>query len=917
MGRVRTLHHAFNIGVVDKDKLPRVDLERMRLAAEQQQNLLPLTTGAMFVRPGTEYIAETPSSEEVLLREFVFGATDSALLEFGDEKLRIYNSDALLTRGAVTSTVGSDLIDYTDISTDGGNVQDTGIAFGATYGFTGIELNVTGQGGIAGIRQAVSTSNANEQHALRIRVHSGSLRFKCGSATGTDNFFAKTTLKPGTHSLAFTPTTSSYYIEFTREENGVGVLQSCQVEAAGVVEIDAPWTTNDLQNVRLAQSADVIFVGVGITGRPQRIERRSAESWSIVEFAPFDGPWANYIYAAEDQIEFNSTEFFQLVKGTSSGPNLGLDNHPAVGPKDFVKVEHSDRGVNTVLSAEAQFTDPIRVTGIKSANWHDREWTYTISGTWTGTLKWQRSFDAADFGYKDFRESTASATIDITTNKTSIKNEDDDDNAIVYYRLGFSRGDYTSGSAEIDISYGGYGGTGIFRKHYESLTVGSLGNVISPIKGTGLSSAWKPCAWSSYYGFPSAPALFDGRLFWIRFDKIWGSISDAYESFDEDFEGDAGTIARSIATGGVDGAQWILPLQRLVVGTSGATISARSSSFDTPLTPSDFTLRAFDSVGCANVDAVSVDNRGIFVERSGKKLFHLVFDGGERDYKAHEISKLTNDIFDAGVKQLAVQRRPETRIWAVLNDGSVVCLVYEPEDEVLAFTTVIVADGEVESVAVLPGSSADNVYFSVKRTIDGSTVRYVEKLAKDSEALPNNICVSLDSSKIYRDISSTATLTGLDHLEGEEVRVWADGSPLIDTYTVTSGQITLSTAVTNAVVGLPYTARYKSARLAYGGEGGTAMGQIKKVNNINMVLTEFVRDGVKYGPEFDNADHPLDPLPVLVDGVSADEISSTVFDDTKLEFDGGWDVDSRVCLEVRSPNVAKFVSLILDVETNG
>jgi len=42
MPRVNTYLQAFNVGVQDKKHLARVDLERMRLAAEIQTNLLPL-----------------------------------------------------------------------------------------------------------------------------------------------------------------------------------------------------------------------------------------------------------------------------------------------------------------------------------------------------------------------------------------------------------------------------------------------------------------------------------------------------------------------------------------------------------------------------------------------------------------------------------------------------------------------------------------------------------------------------------------------------------------------------------------------------------------------------------------------------------------------------------------------------------
>jgi hypothetical protein len=105
VGRINTLHHAFNIGVMDSTALARVDLERMRLAAQVQTNLLPSAVGPGFMRPGLEYLGSTDGNAETRLKEFVFGATDASLMEFADQSLRIRTDDDLITRPAVTAAV--------------------------------------------------------------------------------------------------------------------------------------------------------------------------------------------------------------------------------------------------------------------------------------------------------------------------------------------------------------------------------------------------------------------------------------------------------------------------------------------------------------------------------------------------------------------------------------------------------------------------------------------------------------------------------------------------------------------------------------------------------------------------------------------------------------------------------------------
>jgi hypothetical protein len=117
---------------------------------------------------------------------------------------------------------------------------------------------------------------------------------------------------------------------------------------------------------------------------------------------------------------------------------------------------------------------------------------------------------------------------------------------------------------------------------------------------------------------------------------------------------------------------------------------------------------------------------------------------------------------------------------------------------------------------------------------------------------------------------------------------------------------------------LPYTARYKSAKLAYGAAGGTAMLQMKKVNEVGLIMTDFVRAGVRYGSRFDDATRPLFPLPINQDFTTAPAIVlSDVNDEEPFVFPGEWTTDSRVCVECSSPNTMTLISMVISVTTNG
>jgi hypothetical protein len=414
-------------------------------------------------------------------------------------------------------------------------------------------------------------------------------------------------------------------------------------------------------------------------------------------------------------------------------------------------------------------------------------------------------------------------------------------------------------------------------------------------------------------------------MWWAGKDRMWGSISDSFASFDDEFEGDAGPINRSIGSGPVDTINWLLPLQRLVVGADAEIRSARSSSFDEPLTPTNFNLKGVATEGSAAIGAIKVGTSGVFV--AGVRFYEAAYDSGSYDYAASEISQLVPEIGEPGIVRVVVQHKPEKRIHAVRSDGTVAVMVYDKQEEVSCWIDVETpgAGGFVEDAVVLPGEIEDQVYYTVRRTV-GGTVRYHEKFALESECRGFPEARLADSHIVFSG-AATDTITGLGHLEGEEVVCWgwntdtpftnADGDEIgrdMGTFTVTSGAITgLTDDVTDAVVGAGYDAQYKSTKLAYGVDGGSALTMKKKVSQLGLIARWLHALGLRYGPDFDH----LDDLPQVVRGVTIDAHDMrSAYDDEQFAFDGEWDTDSRVCLEASAPKPATVLALVVALEAN-
>lgn len=896
---------AFNRGLVTPLALARTDIKRTALSAETMTNWMPRVFGSMMLRPGTEHLGSSLSDAKANFLPFVFSTDDVALVEITGGNVRVWVDDEVVTRGSVSSSVSNG-----DFDTNLTGWTDADDAGGVSDWETGGYMGLTGNGTAAAKRRqqvTVASADQGDEHALRIVVERGPVTLKVGSSAGADDYISETALMTGTHSLAFTPS-GDFHIELSSTLKRLVLVTSCNVESSGAMAITAPWLEADLGKIRFDQSGDVLFVAC--EGYQQRrIERRGTRSWSVVTYQPEDGPFR---LGNSGPITITPSGLSGNITLTASAPLFKSTN---VG--GLYRITSSGQTVTSSITAENSFTNAIRVTGVDA----QRVFSVTIDedtggGSSAATFTLQRSLDSEDGPWTDVQSYTADTT---TTYDDTL------DNQIAWYRVGVKSGDYSSGTHTVTLSYTVGSVDGVVRITSFTSSIQVSAEVFIELGGTSATDDWAEGEWSDRRGWPSAVAFVEGRLAWAGKNGVWLSVSDAFDSFDDNTEGDSGPIARTVGSGPVDTINWILALQRLLLGAEGAEFSCKSSSFDEPLTPSNFNIKPASTQGSASVEAVKVDKRGVYVQRGGTRVMQVAFDAEDYEYGSTDLTALVPEIGEPSIVRMDVQRQPDTRIHCVRSDGTVAILVFDPVENVLCWMEYE-TDGEVEDCVVLPGalgSNEDQVYYHVKRTINGSTKRYLEKWAKESECVGGTTNKQADCFLTYSQ-SASSTISGLSHLEGESVVVWDNGKCLRDsdgaiaTFTVSSGAITVtnggsSYSATAGMVGLSYTARWKSAKLAYAAGLGTALVQRKKLEHLGVIMRNTHFQGLKYGPDFNN----LSDLPLMSQGkaISADTVHST-FDEEAFEFEGTWDSDSRLCLQAQAPRPCTLLAAVVPVETH-
>lgn len=970
---------AFNRGLVSPLGLARTDQKRVALGARLMTNFMPRVLGSMSFRPGLGYILTTASSLAARFLPGIFATTDTWLMELTNLQLRIVIDDTLLTRPTVASTIAN--------GTFAGNINSWTVSAGVTYAATN-QMQFVGNGSVDQTAyQTITNASASVEHALRIVVNRGPVRLRVGSTVGGQEYITERTLDTGTFSIAFTPT-GDFTIYFLSSRIPAVLLGSCTMESAGVVTLPTPWVTADLGLVRFDQSADILFCAC--EGYQQRkIERHNSRSWGVCLYLTEDGPFkvvnvtpitmtatalTGDTTLTASAAYFKSTHVGALFTLQSTGQTVTKSATTLSDATASIRVTGvtTDRAITINLSG---FFNGVRTVALQRS-FDDATWVAVSGKTWTAATveAYTDGLDNQIVYYRLIVSVVYTDTVTITNAAPGVCTYAGTDSwatdqavtltttgalpsplaaGTTYYIRNLNAGantfelSLTSGGASITTTtagsgvhtvYGDVGTTvmilsiptgsaiGVGRvTAYSSATSVSV-QVLAAFGGTTATDTWAEGNWSDLNGWPTAVRLHEGRLWWFGKNGIWGSVSDAFYSFDAEYEGDAGPLNRTVGSGPVDVINWGISLSRMIIGAQGAELSVRSSSLDEPLTPTNFNIKTASTQGSAAVEPIKIDQRGIYVQRGGARLFELGLDVKSYEYNSGDLTALVPELCKEGIVRMAAQRQPDTRFHCVLADGTAAIMVRDTNEDVSCWQ-LVETDGDIEDVVVLPGedgSIEDRVYYVVKRTVNAATVRYLEKWAKETECRGTfsddpGMNKQADSFITYSG-GATFTITGLDHLEGEEVVVWGDGvdlSPTVSevqtTYTVSSGDITLDVAVEKAVIGLPYTGQWQSAKLGLQtSEAASLLNKKKRSSKIGLVMAYVHAKGLQYGADFDN----LNDLPEIEQGttVDADEVRET-YDEQKIEFPGTWLTDLSLCLQAQAPRPCTILAAVSDQET--
>ena len=404
--------------------------------------------------------------------------------------------------------------------------------------------------------------------------------------------------------------------------------------------------------------------------------------------------------------------------------------------------------------------------------------------------------------------------------------------------------------------------------------------------------------------YPSVVTFFEQRLVFAATNNnpqtLWFSKSADYLNFHTGTADDDALIY-TIASNKVNAIRYLSATRILNIGTSGGEYVLTTTNGG-PITPTQTVIRKYSNYGCIDSEVVQVADVTLFAQRGARKVreFRYIGEVDVAGYAAPDITILSEHLTEGGIKEFAYQQEPESIIWSRRGDGTLLGLTYRREEEIVAWHKHIIGgafgsgQAKVESIITLPTDSGeDELYMIVKRTINGVTKQYVEVMKTFDFGSDTTAAFFVDSGLVYSG-SATTTLSGLYHLEGEELSILANGATHADK-TVSGGGVTLDFSATTGAVGFGYTSEMQTLRLESGSQDGTSQGKPKRIHDITVRFHETV--GAEVGSNSEIADRIF----FRDSSMNMDEAVPLFTGDKEIEFEGGFSDGDRIYVRQSQP----------------
>jgi hypothetical protein len=421
---------------------------------------------------------------------------------------------------------------------------------------------------------------------------------------------------------------------------------------------------------------------------------------------------------------------------------------------------------------------------------------------------------------------------------------------------------------------------------------------------TTAQSAWRLGSW--YTGnYPSLVGFYLERSAWANSpakpSTIWLSKNGILDDFGVSTP-EVETDPLQFDISAVSAIAWLAELDDLMYGTAQLARAIGPAERGAVLSSTNVTHRKGRRIGAKAIRPVNVGTAILYANSYGTAVREMTYNYDQDAYFAPEASVLSDHLLMDGIEEMTLALEPETTVWLRIGDGSIVSMIYEADQSMIALMPHGIAKAAadpgdhalVKSLACIPGQHQYDIWVIVERTIDGVTDRYIEVMHPTFDHEESIEAFFVDSGLEYSGSPATV-LAGFDHLIGETLAVLADGAAHPTVVVDNLGQIELDREASHVVAGLPMPAFVHTLEVPQQ-EDGSLRGRKRKLFS---VIIDLLKSG---------------PVDIAQDGLEAERAVLRKADDLMdtpvplhtgpivVTPEGSWDKGAEIIVSV-DPNV--------------
>ena len=451
--------------------------------------------------------------------------------------------------------------------------------------------------------------------------------------------------------------------------------------AARVYTVTTTFLTADLFELQFAQSADILYIA-HTNYAPKKISRTGHTAWTIADITFLDGPY-----------QTENLESTTLTSAAATGTGVTVTASAITGINGGAGFKSTDVG-------------RLLAIGVQATKWAAST-AYALAAIVRNS---GNVYECIKAGTSDSSGGPSGEGDEIVDNSATWK----------FLADGGIHWGYASIATFTDTT------------HVDI-------NIVRAFGGTGAETKWRLGSFSGTTGYPGTVAFYEQRLFWAGTTEqpqtLWGSKSGDIENHTPGTLDDEPVIY-TLATDQVNVIRWLSPGKVMAVGTVGGEFIISGSTSSDALTPTNVRVVREGTRGSANHRPIRIDNVVLFIQRHARKLREFVYQFESDGFLSPDLTILSDQVTKGGISDIAYQQELSTIVWAIKNDGQLIGLTYLRDQKVVAWHRHKIAGtfsttathGVVESLSVISGTGEDELWLVVKRTINGTTRRYIEFL---------------------------------------------------------------------------------------------------------------------------------------------------------------------------------------------